>query len=82
MNWGNLSTLGRVLIFVGIGILILGALILLFSKFPIFGKLPGDMSIKKENFSFYFPLASSVIISIILTVVVNIVIFLIFRLRK
>ncbi len=82
MSLGNFSNIGKILIFIGIGIAILGALIILFSKVPFFGKLPGDFSIKKDNFSFYFPLASSVIISIILTAVINIILFLVFRFRK
>jgi hypothetical protein len=82
MNWGNFSNLGKILIFIGTGIVVLGIIIFLVPKIPFFGKLPGDLEIKRENFSFYFPLSSSIIISIILTVVINIVLFLIFRFRK
>ena len=37
-------------------------------KIPYIGKLPGDISIKRENFSFYFPITTSIILSIILTI--------------
>jgi len=78
MNFGNF---GKILIFIGIGIAVLGVLLFLFSKIPIFGKLPGDINLKKESFSFYFPITSSIIISIILTIVINVII-LIFLRRK
>ena len=45
----------------------LGALLLLASKVPGVGRLPGDILIKRENFTFYFPIMSSIIISIFLS---------------
>jgi hypothetical protein len=55
---------GRLLIIVGL--LIAGAGLLMTLGFPI-GRLPGDFSYKRGNFSFYFPLATSILASIILT---------------
>jgi|GEM_PF-40038 len=81
-NFNNFSGLGKIILFIGLGIAFIGGLIMLFSKIPFVGKLPGDISIKKENFSFYFPVSTSIIISIILTVVINLVLFIVFRLRK
>jgi hypothetical protein len=69
----NLSAIGKTLILIGIGIIIVGGLLWLFSRIPFAGKLPGDISIKKENFSFYFPLTTCIIISIIITIILNIV---------
>lgn len=74
--WNNL---GKILIFIGIGIAIMGGLIFLFSKVPFFGKLPGDIIIKEENFSFYFPIVTSIIISIVLTIIINILIRIFMR---
>ncbi|MGM0368136.1 MAG: DUF2905 domain-containing protein [Actinomycetota bacterium] len=71
MNFGNL---GKILIFIGIGIVVLGGIIFLFSKIPYAGRLPGDIHIKKDNFSFHFPITTSIIISIILTIILNIII--------
>ena len=68
----NFSTIGKILIFIGIGIIILGGLLWLFSRIPFAGKLPGDITIKKENFSFYFPITTCIIISIVITVILNI----------
>ena len=62
--------MGNTLIFVGIVVFALGLLMNVFQKFagPI---LPGDIFIQKENFTFYFPVVTSVILSVILTVVLN-----------
>ncbi len=56
--------MGRVLIL--IGLLIAGAGLLMTLGVPL-GRLPGDFSYRRGNFSFYFPLASSILASIILT---------------
>ena len=60
---------GKVLIFIG-GILIFLGLIFSFAgKIPYLGRLPGDVYIKKENFTFYFPITTCILISIILSVI-------------
>lgn len=68
------ETFGKILIGVGLGIVVLGLLFLLADRIPGFGslfgwlgKLPGDISIKRENFSFYFPIGTSIAISILLS---------------
>jgi hypothetical protein len=48
-------------------IIIIGVLLLVGDKIPWVGKLPGDIIVKKEKFTFYFPLTTSILISIILT---------------
>jgi len=63
-----MDNLGRLLIIVGAAFIIAGVLIISGFKIPFLGNLPGDITIKRENFVFYFPLASSVIISIFITV--------------
>ncbi|MDH5543835.1 MAG: DUF2905 domain-containing protein [Nitrospinota bacterium] len=60
--------LGKVLLFAGIAIALFGALLLLSDRVPFLGKLPGDINIKRENFSFYLPLGTSILISVILTI--------------
>ena len=59
--------IGRLLIIIGIVCAALGALFLLSGKIPWLGRLPGDIIIQKKNFTFYFPLATSVFVSIIFT---------------
>jgi len=61
------SIMGRMLIGMGILFIIIGILVNTGLKIPWIGRLPGDISVQRENFSFYFPLASCIIISIILT---------------
>ena len=58
--------MGRVLIVVGV-VLVIGGLLINFGV-PI-GRLPGDMSVSRGRFSFYFPLATSIIASLILTLI-------------
>ena len=68
-----MENIGRFLMIGGIILFVVGGLIFLASKFGIpFGRLPGDIRIERENFSFYFPLASSVILSILLTILLNV----------
>jgi len=61
--------LGKVFIFVGIAIVIIGIILTFFDKIPFLGKLPGDITIKRENFTIYFPIITSIIISIILSLI-------------
>lgn len=60
---------GRILIFLGAILIIAGFVFTLSGKIPWLGRLPGDIYIKKENFTFYFPLATSILLSIILSVI-------------
>jgi len=55
---------GRILVFVGLAIAGLGLAVML--GVPLF-RLPGDMYVKRGNFSFYFPLATSIVLSVLLT---------------
>lgn len=59
--------IGKFLIIVGILIILIGALLLLAGKIPYIGRLPGDIVIQKKNFTFYFPLATSILLSILIT---------------
>jgi len=68
------GALGKILILLGVFIILAGLLLLVGEKIPWVGRLPGDIIIKKERFTFYFPLATSIIISIILTLL-----FMLFR---
>ncbi|NLT20011.1 MAG: DUF2905 domain-containing protein [Syntrophomonadaceae bacterium] len=62
----------RIIISMGLTLIFIGALLLLLSRFGFTGfKLPGDIVIHKGNFSFYFPLATMLIISLILTFILN-----------
>jgi len=64
-----MGDLGKSIIAVGIILVIIGIIITMAGKIPGVGKLPGDIFIKKENFSFYFPLTTCILLSIMLSVI-------------
>ena len=70
--------IGRALLLVGIGIVILGLVFILAPKIPFLGKLPGDILFRRGDATFYFPLATSIIVSIAITIILNIA-FRLFR---
>lgn len=75
----GLQQIGKLLVAIGALLVLAGVFLLLAGKIPflrLIGRLPGDILIKKKNFTFYFPLATSILISIILTLIL-----LIFRRR-
>jgi membrane protein implicated in regulation of membrane protease activity len=59
--------LGKLLILLGGILIIIGAVIVLAGKLPWLGRLPGDIYIERRNFTFFFPLTTSVLISVILS---------------
>jgi len=59
--------IGRIIIFIGLLLVVIGFVFVLGSKLPFIGKLPGDIAIEKGNYSFYFPVTTCIIISIILS---------------
>lgn len=65
------QNLGKIIILAGVFLVIFGLLLTFSNKIPFIGRLPGDFVFKRDNFSFYFPLATSIILSIILTLVLN-----------
>lgn len=67
-----MAPFGKILILVGSILVLLGVVFLFADKIPYIGRLPGDILIKKERFSFYFPITTSIIISIILTILFSI----------
>ena len=70
----ELANLGKILLIIGGMIVLAGLVILIFGKTGFIGKLPGDIFIQKGNFTFYFPLVTFLILSIVLTIVVNVLI--------
>ena len=63
------AAMGKILIVIGIILIIAGLAFLFADKIPFLGRLPGDIYIKKERFTFYFPLTTGMIISIIVTII-------------
>lgn len=63
----DISSLGKILIIIGVVIVSVGVIFILFNKIPWLGKLPGDIIVQRKNFTFYFPITTSIIISVIIT---------------
>ena len=69
-----METIARYLIIGGIVLILIGGGVYLAAKFGIpLGRLPGDICIEGENGSFYFPLTSSILVSVILTIIFNLI---------
>lgn len=65
----SLNAFGRLLIISGLLLIIIGIFLKWGGKVPWLGKLPGDILIRRGNFTFYFPLATCIILSIILSLI-------------
>ncbi len=63
----GIQQIGKVILAVGVVCIAIGAVLMLSGRIPWLGKLPGDVYIQKKNVTFYFPLATSILISILLT---------------
>ena len=64
-----MSEIGKLLIVFGVLIAVVGVVIVLAGRLPWIGRLPGDIYVRRGNFTFYFPLATSILVSIALTLV-------------
>jgi hypothetical protein len=65
------QTFGRWLFITGLFLVIIGGLVLFIGKLPGVGRLPGDIYYQRGNFSFFFPLATCILISIILSILLT-----------
>jgi hypothetical protein len=64
-----MAPLAKSLILMGLGIAVLGALLWLFSGVPFVGRLPGDILLRRGNFTFYFPVVTCILISIAVSLI-------------
>jgi hypothetical protein len=64
-----MTDLGKTLIGLGLLLVIVGGLLLVTGKVPFLGRLPGDIHLQRGNWSFYFPLTTSILLSVILSLV-------------
>ncbi|MEA3344871.1 MAG: DUF2905 domain-containing protein [Chloroflexota bacterium] len=76
-EWGaemsGLDPLGRILVIIGGTLLLLGLVLILAGRISWVGRLPGDIRIEGEHFSFYFPIVTCVLLSILLTLILNLI---------
>lgn len=63
--------IGRLLIILGGVILLLGVVLTVGGRIPFLGRLPGDISYSRGNFQFYFPVVTSLLLSVVLTILIN-----------
>jgi len=63
-----LPVLGRILIFTGLAIVALGVILTFAGRIPFLGRLPGDFVVRRGNFTFYFPVVTCIVLSILLSV--------------
>ncbi|RLE14133.1 DUF2905 domain-containing protein [Candidatus Aerophobetes bacterium] len=64
-----MSSMGKLLIIMGIFLVVVGVAFIWGPKIPFLGKLPGDIYVRKGNFVFYFPVVTCILISLILTLI-------------
>jgi len=69
----ELSQFGRVLALVGAAMLFLGLLLVLADRVPLIGRLPGDITVRGNGWTVYAPVATSIVLSVLLTVVLSLV---------
>ena len=72
----EMQSFGKVLVLFGAVIIGVGLLLMFFDKIPFIGKLPGDISIEKENFQLYVPITTSIILSVLLSLIMWLISFL------
>ncbi len=68
-----MGDLGRLLMIAGSGLFVLGVLLFLGARIPGFGQLPGDINVQRGNFTFYAPVGTMIVVSILLTIVLNVI---------
>ena len=68
-----MNDIGKMLVGFGLLIALAGVVLVLVGRVPWIGRLPGDIHIQRGNFSFYFPLATSLLLSVVLTLLLYVV---------
>lgn len=75
----NLENLGKLILAFAVILFVVGAVVYLLGKVTPLPRLPGDILYRRGNFTFYFPLGASILISIALTAVLNLILFILRR---
>jgi hypothetical protein len=71
-----MDDLAKLLILFGVVMVVIGGALLLFGRVPFIGRLPGDITFSQGGFTCFFPLATSILLSIVVTILLNIVVHL------
>jgi uncharacterized membrane protein len=67
------ESLGRMILYIGVVLVLIGGFFILLGKVPWFGRLPGDIVYRREGFTIFIPITTMILVSLILTVLINIV---------
>jgi hypothetical protein len=67
------ESLAKMLLFAGVVLVVVGGLLLAAGKLTGLSRLPGDIFIQKENFTFYFPVVTCIVLSLLLTIIINLI---------
>ncbi len=65
-----MQEIGRLLVLLGLGALVVGVILLYADRLPWLGRLPGDIVLRRGPVTFYFPLATSLIVSVVLSILI------------
>ena len=68
-----MNELAKGLILLGAVLIAVGLILLFFQKVPFLGRLPGDILIKRENYTFSFPLATSIVVSLLISLILYVI---------
>jgi hypothetical protein len=72
----DLSSLGKLLLLFAVVIGIVGLLLIIMGNVPFLGKLPGDLVIRRGGSTFFFPIVTCIILSVVLTILINLVLWI------
>jgi hypothetical protein len=67
----GMPDLGRVLVLVGCLLVVLGVALMIGPRIPWLGRLPGDILVRRGAVTFYFPIVTSIVVSVVLTILIN-----------
>jgi len=67
-----MQEIGRTIVIAGVLLVIVGVLLLLSDKIPWIGRLPGDIVVRRKNFTFFFPIVTCILLSILLTILLRV----------
>ncbi|NQT30081.1 MAG: DUF2905 domain-containing protein [Candidatus Saganbacteria bacterium] len=68
-----IESLGRMVLYIGIGLVLVGGFFILLAKVPWFGRLPGDIVFRRQGMTIFIPITTMILVSIALTLLINIV---------
>jgi len=69
----GLEPIGRTLVIVGIFVTVLGAILMLTPRVPFLGRLPGDIVIQRDGLTIYLPIATMLVVSVVLSILLSII---------